>query len=118
MVEIFYAIDGGPIDHWTRLYHGGSAWFDIQFLSDSTSNQSSVSGGYGGLAKSDECLYSYNAYDDYYLRVRDNAIAGDGNDGLWDFSSTQGYSLCVEKIADGCKSPCFPNKKYGCSTSP
>ena len=117
MVRISYQIDGGAIDHWTRLYHGGSAWFDIEFLSDSGS-QSSVSGSYGGLAMSDECLYSYSSYDDYYLRVRDNAIAGDGNDGLWDFSSTQGYSLCVEKIADGCQSPCFDVKKYGCSTSP
>ena len=117
MVQINYQIDGGPIDHWVRLYHDGSAWFDIAFLSDS-GNQSSVSGSYGGLAKSDECLYSYNGYDDYYVRVRDNAIAGDGNDGLWDFSSTQSYSLCVEKIADGCQSPCFENKKYGCSTSP
>lgn len=117
MVRISYQIDGGAIDHWTRLYHGSSAWFDIEFLSDSGS-QSSLSGSYGGLAVSDECLYSYSSYDDYYLRVRDNAIAGDGNDGLWDFSSTQGYSLCVEKIADGCQSPCFDNKKYGCSTSP
>jgi hypothetical protein len=115
MVRVHYQIDSGPIDHWVRMYTGTSPWFDIEFMED-TGNQSAVSGTYGGLAGGDECLYAYSGHSSpYNIRVRDNAIAGDGNDGLWDFSSTQNYSVCVEKIAAGCQSPCVDDPKYGCS---
>lgn len=115
-----YEVDGGPVDFVVNLYRGDSSLWFTAFDNDEQENQSPKQGSMGGMTAADRCFYAYqghqasnnNAYY-YYVVVRDLLeLYEDPNvsqripiPGSRDWSGSQRYRICVEKIANLCSEP-------------
>ena len=115
-----YEVDAGPVDYVINLYRDDSLWFTA-FDNEEQLMQPSKQGTLGGLTAADTCFYAFQGHkagseDDpysYYIVVRDllelyeDSKAGQGIPvpQSRDWSGSQRYRLCVEKIADVCATP-------------
>ena len=122
MVRVLYDIGAGPVDTYVRVFQGGSAWYDNITSVKERSSQSAISGSFGGLSGNDSCFYAYNQHTGdpfwYYLSIRDTIFVSQSNpeDGTWDWSTSQPYRFCVEKVAAGCQAPCEYVEGDGCNS--
>lgn len=112
MLRVNYAFDAGPVDFLTSIYKESDLWFDQLSGTVDLPSQSYREGWFGGLDASDQCFYAYRGHGGspyrYHLSIRDTIYESDASrrGGTWDWSATQRYRICVERIADGCFSPC------------
>ncbi|MBN2529314.1 MAG: PPC domain-containing protein [Deltaproteobacteria bacterium] len=116
MVRIHYQLGEGPVDTYLRLFADGNMWYDNLASIKEQSVQSAVTGFFGNTTAAD-CFYAYNKHGDfYYLSIRDTIFVSESQPlaGQWDWSVGQYYRFCVEKIANGCQSPCQYYEGSGC----
>jgi len=112
MVRVRYQADPGPVDLFMQVFRGNSLWFDGLAATVDLPAQPALAGSYGGLADTDTCFYASQKHTGapfwYYLAIRDTIRLSDSQPqgGRWDADPLQGYRVCVEKIADGCATPC------------
>ncbi|MEM6931886.1 MAG: hypothetical protein AAF602_33445, partial [Myxococcota bacterium] len=121
MVRLHVEVDAGPVDTFVQVWRRTSLFFDGITLVEDTGNQGAIDVSFGGLDPTDECFYAFQGHNGnpywYHVSLRDTIFAGNGapTGGTWDHDETQGYRICVEKIANECVDPCvlYPN---GCGT--
>jgi hypothetical protein len=76
--------------------------------------QSAKNGSVGGTAASDQCFYAYQGHEgspfQYGVVVRDlREFLSDGrtvDPSTRDWDAEQNYTICIEKVANGCQTPC------------
>ena len=109
MMKIYYRLDEGPVDMLLQVYQGDGLWFDpIAPVSELDLN-SSQTGSFGGLAQGDQCFYAYQGHEgDYTISIRDLRPKRD-------WAPDQQYSICVEKVGNGCFEPPCALLELGCS---
>ncbi len=111
MVRVHLQGDAGPVELYTRVFTGTSAWYDNLFDAVDLGDSAAVSAVFGGLEEEDECYYAWQGHEGepfwYYVSVRDTVYrsASEPTGGTWDASTDQSYGLCVEKVASGCAEP-------------
>jgi hypothetical protein len=102
MVKIHYQIDEGSVDMLWQVYLDSGLWFDPIVPVSELPQGASITGSFGGIESMDQCFYAWQGHMGspyyYYLSIRD---FGDKKD----WSSTQKYRFCIEKVADGCYEP-------------
>lgn len=123
MLRVNYSLGAGPVDFYFQVFRGNLSkpWFDtINDVVDSEVN-SAVSGEhFGDNTEGGDCFYAYQGDKgdfSYYLSIRDTTFLSksDPAGGKWDWSPEQQYSFCIEKLQDGCVSPCYL-RENGCDT--
>jgi hypothetical protein len=121
MVAVHYELAAGPVDFLLMVSRWeNDVWIEFDPPSD-TGNSPARSNKYGGTAAGDECFFAHNMHEDYFFVVRDTVWVSESNPrgGLWDASKDQSYRFCIEKIADGCVSPCrTADDGSGCTLDP
>jgi hypothetical protein len=113
MLKFHYQVDGGPVDTVMNVYTGSSPWYTV-LGADEEEMQAGVSGSVGGTATTDRCFYSFQGHSgdpyEYGLVVRDvRELYSDDATTIprsRDWDPDQSYSFCVEKVFNGCESPC------------
>ena len=121
-LRMHYEVDAGPVDFVVNLYRQNSLWFTA-FDNDEQVMQAGKSGTLGGLTQADRCFYAYqghtsnNTYN-YYVVIRDLfELYGDLDlvvPESRDWSGSQRYRICVEKIANECAVPPCQLYDNGC----
>ena len=120
MVRVLFDIGAGPVDTYFRIFANGGNWYDNITSVTEKNSQSVISGAFGGTSGNDSCFYAYNEHSGepywYYLSIRDTIFVSEAQPlaGKWDWSANQPYRFCVEKVADGCQSPCQYYEGSGC----
>jgi hypothetical protein len=122
LLRLYYQVDDGPVEHGLYLYRNDSLFYTFSIAG---------TGAFGD----DECLYAYQGHcwncpaadggapecDTYYIAIRDYLGEGElaqemiGTATRW--SADQLYQICLEKVFDGCQSPCEVAQDGTC-TSP
>ncbi len=120
-LRLNYTTDAGPVDFVVSVHTGDAIWFSAFDVTERES-QSAKSGALGGAEAGDSCFYAYQGHTatptyNYRISVRDLLLFA--RDGMAmptsrDWSVTQSYRLCLEKVANVCSEP--PCKVYanGC----
>ncbi len=123
LLTLHYRVDDGPVEHGLYLYQNAYHPF-FSFRIEG-------SAAFGD----DECLYAYQGHcgscdtaagestdcSTYYIAIRDYLGEGElaqeviGTATRW--SADQSYQICLEKVFDGCQSPCEVAEDGTC-TSP
>jgi hypothetical protein len=103
MLRVQFEIDPGPVDAVMSVYREKALWYDTLNPTTELPAQTLLDKSFGGLGASASCFYAYQGHEgdpfNYYLMVRDLAD-------VREWSADQRYRVCVEKVADGCSSPC------------
>ena len=85
--------------------------------------QAQISGALGGTTVNDECFYAFQGHtsnNTYYYNIMVRDLVGTYSDeatqipSTRDFSGTQRYRFCVEKIANTCLEPVCMIFENGC----
>lgn len=115
LLKFHYQVDGGPVDTIMNVYTGGDPWYTV-LAADEQDTQGGKSGSVGGTAASDQCFYAYQGHGDatdpytYGLVVRDvRELYSDEHTPIpasRDWDADQTYSFCIEKVFNGCDTPC------------
>ncbi len=102
MVKIYYDIDEGAVDMLWQVYLDSGLWFDPIVPVQELAQSDRIVGSFGGVDQGDQCFYAWQGHLAspyyYYLSIRD---FGEKKD----WSSSQKYRVCIEKVADGCFEP-------------
>jgi len=112
MVRVHYELDEGPVDQLLQVYRGEDLWFDTLAGTVERDWHTARAGWYGGLGAADSCFYAFQDHGGndfwYHLVVRDTRYvsAQYPQAGTWEWDPDQSFRVCVEKVADGCLSPC------------
>jgi hypothetical protein len=123
MLKFHYQADGGSVDTVINVYTGSRPWYTV-LSAEQEDTQASVAGSVGGTATSDRCFYSFQGHTgdpyEYGVLVRDvrelysDALTPIPASRDWD--PDQSYSFCVEKVFDGCDTPCEVAENGECTT--
>jgi len=122
-LRVRYETDPGAVDFVITVHQGDPEWFTA-FDTEELDNQPAHDGALGGTTAADSCFYAYHGHGDgeafrYYISVRDiNGLFPNTTtvDPLThDWSSEQGWRLCVEKVSNIClEPPCQIDPERGC----
>jgi|GEM_PF-1414447 len=117
LLKFHYRVDAGPVDTVMNVYTGSSPWITV-LASEQVASHPAISGFTGGTATTDRCLYAFQGHTgrnesepyEYGVLVRD--LRELYSDELTptpesrDWAPDQRYSLCIEKVFNGCQAPC------------
>lgn len=117
-LRMVWSTDAGPTDLNIAVYReGGGNWAPAR-QPDQRDVQSADSGSIGGTAASDSCFYAFQGHGEsgYLVEVRDRfSLFSDDATVVpesRDWSASQSYSFCVEKVSNVCEEPpcqIYPN---------
>ena len=113
LLRFNFQADSGPVDIVMNVYRGGSPWYTV-LDSEEQASHVAKSGAVGGTSAGDQCFYAYQGHTgdpfQYGVLVRDlREFLSDGrtvDPSTRDWDAEQNYTICIEKVANGCSTPC------------
>jgi hypothetical protein len=113
LLRFNFQTESGPVDIVMNVYQSGAPWYTV-LSSEELPAQSAKNGSVGGTAASDQCFYAYQGHEgspfQYGVVVRDlREFLSDGrtvDPSTRDWDAEQNYTICIEKVANGCQTPC------------